>query len=183
MQILHTLSSHGEIKSSYICAIKNLESRASQRLRIHHMGFEIVDKSVLAIFKKPIYSALGMADHFYLASSKTASGSLEWGPLGIELTGVIRVTAKELERVEIFIKASKYCVSTHNCEHFVNYVLHGMNYSAQMHNSYKQMGALAVKILQPAKSSSANYADAMAKQLAYRIDIQIRKSLRGVNCN
>ena len=60
------------------------------------MGFEIVDKSVLAIFIKPIYSTLGMADHFYLASSKTASGSLEWGPFGIQLTGVIQVTAKEL---------------------------------------------------------------------------------------
>jgi hypothetical protein len=161
------------------------------------MGFEIVEKSVLAIFKKPIHPALGMADHFYLASSKTASGSLEWGPFGIELTGVIQVTAKELERVEKFIKASKYCISAHNCEHFVNYVLYGMNYSTQIHNSFKQMGALAIKILQPAKSSSANYNDAVAKQLAYRIGIQIRKnkinranaeriefwSLRGVNCN
>lgn len=161
------------------------------------MGFEIVDKSVLAICKKPIHSAFGMVDHFYLASSKTASGSLEWGPFGIQLTGAIQVTAKELERVEKFIEASKYCVSAHKCEHFANYVLHGINYSAQMHNSFKQMGALAIKILQPAKSSSANYTDAMAKQLAYRINIQIRMnkinqanaeriefwSLRGVICN
>lgn len=161
------------------------------------MGFVIVEKSVLTICKKPIPQALGGADHFYLASSKTASNTLGWGPLGIELTGEVQVTAKELERVEQFIKASKYSISVHNCEHFANYVLHGINHSRQMYHSFKQMGANVVEMLQPVKSASANYSDAVARQVAYHLNNQLRKvkidrantervefwSLRGVDCN
>jgi hypothetical protein len=161
------------------------------------MGFVIVEKSVLTIWKKPIPQALGGADHFYLASSKTGINTLGWGPLGIELTGIVQITAKELQRVEKFIKASKYSISVHNCEHFANYVLHGINHSRQMYNSFKQMGANVVEMLQPVNSASANYSDAVAKQAAYRLNQQLRKvkidranaarvefwSLRGVDCN
>lgn len=160
------------------------------------MGFEIVERSILTICKKPIPQALGGADHFYLASTKNSSDTLGWGPLGIELTGVVQVTAKELERVEKFIKASKYSISVHNCEHFANYVLHGINHSRQMYTSFKQMGANVVEMLQPVRSASANYSDAVAKQAAYRLNNQLRKvkieranaervefwSLRGIDC-
>jgi|LakMenEpi03Aug12_release.lakeMendotaPanAssembly.Ray.scaffolds.fasta_scaffold241016_2 hypothetical protein len=161
------------------------------------MGFLIVEKSVLTICKKPIPQALGAADHFYLASTPTGSDTLGWGPLGIEITGVVQVTAKELERVERFIKTSKYSISVHNCEHFANYVLHGINHSRQMYNSFKQMGAIVVEMLQPVNSASSNYSDALAKQAAYHLNEQLRKvkidranaervefwSLRGVDCS
>lgn len=160
------------------------------------MGFAIVEKSVLTICKNPIPQALGGADHFYLASSTTGSDTLGWGPLGIELTGVVQVTGKELERVERFIKASKYSISVHNCEHFAYYVLHGINHSRQMYNSFKQISATVVEILQPVNSASANYSDAVAKQVAYRLNEQLIKvkidrtnaervefwSLRGIDC-
>jgi hypothetical protein len=82
------------------------------------MEFVVVGESVLTVFKKPIPQALGGANHFYLASKKNARDTLGWGPQGIELVGKVRVTAIETERVERFMKASKYSISVHNCEHF-----------------------------------------------------------------
>jgi hypothetical protein len=160
------------------------------------MGFEIVEKSVLTLCKKQIPQAFGGADHFYLSSSKTGRDALGWGTRGIEVTGVVKVTAEELDRIEKFIEASPYSASVNNCEHFANYVLHGISYSSQMHNSLKQMGAKAIEILQPVKSASANYSDAVAKQIAYKLNQQLRQvkvdranaervefwRLRGVDC-
>lgn len=140
------------------------------------MGFVIVQKSILTICKKPIPQALGGADHFYLTATQTGSDTLGWGPLGIELTGAVHVTAKELERVERFIKASKYSISVHNCEHFANYVLHGINHSRQMYDSFNQIGAIVVEMLQPVNSASANYSDAVAMQAAYLLNEQLRKA-------
>ena len=160
------------------------------------MGFEIVKTSVLILCKKSIPQAFGGAFHYYLSSSKTGRDTLGWGPLGIELTGVVKVTAKELERIEKFIKASPYSISVNNCEHFANYVLNGISHSSQMHNSLKQMGANAVAILQPVKSASVNYSDAVVNQIAYKLNQQLHQvkvaranaeriefwRLRGVNC-
>lgn len=161
------------------------------------MGFVLVEKSVLTICKKQIPQAFGAANHFYLVSARAGSGTLGWGPQGIELTGVVQVTAKELERVGKFIKASKYSISVHNCEHFANYVLYGINHSRQMYELFKQMGAYVVGVLQPVNSSSSNYSDAAARQAAYRLNEQLRKvkidrvnservefwRLRGIACN
>lgn len=139
------------------------------------MGLETVEKSVLVIRKKPILWTLGWADHFYLASPQAGGGTLGWGPQGIELTGLVAVTAKELERVEQFVNASKYSVSVHNCEHFASYVLYGINHSRQMYDSFVQMGANVVEMLQPVNGASANYSDAVARQAAFRLNEQLRK--------
>ena len=138
------------------------------------MEFVVVGESVLTVFKKPIPQALGGADHFYLASTKNARDTLGWGPQGIELVGTVRVTALEIERVEKFMKASKYSISVHNCEHFANYVLHGISHSRQMYNSFKQMGAKVVEMLRPVQSASENYSETVAKQVAYRLNEHLR---------
>jgi len=65
-----------------------------------------------------------------------------------------------------------------------------------MYNSFKQMGANVVEMLQPVKSASANYSDAVARQVAYNLNKQLRKvkieranaervefwNLRGIDC-
>jgi len=160
------------------------------------MGLAIVEKSVLTLCKKPIPQAFGGAVHYFLSSSKTGRDALGWGTRGIEITGVVKVTAEELERIEKFIKASPYSLSVHNCEHFANYVLHGISHSSQMYYSLKEMGAKAIEILQPVKSASVNYSDAATNQIAYKLNQQLRQvkvdranaeriefwRLRGVDC-
>jgi hypothetical protein len=85
------------------------------------MGFEVVESSVLNIFKVPIQQIVVLIDHYYLAEEENSQNSLGWGPKGLELQGLIRITDLELERVERFMSAAKYSIAVHNCEHFANY--------------------------------------------------------------
>ena len=131
------------------------------------MGFELVEKSVLRIWKYPLVLG-GLADHYYLATSKKGPDRLGWGPKGLELEGTVKVTAAELERVDKFIKAARYSISVHNCEHFANYVLHGLPQSSQMYLAFKQMGADVLAKLQPTQSVKQNR-NAILAQLAAEV--------------
>lgn len=87
------------------------------------MGIELVSSSVLKVFKIPIDSLVGLADHYYLSETSGLHNSIGWGSNGIELRGTVRMTQQEVERMERFLQASKYSIATHNCEYFANYVL------------------------------------------------------------
>jgi hypothetical protein len=120
------------------------------------MSFTITEKSVLKIFKAPITISLGLADHYYLSETECLNDSLGWGPTGIELQGNINITQEELERVEQFIKATKYNVAISNCEHFANYVLYGIILSTQQHVWWKELSSEAISLLLPVSSKSKN---------------------------
>ncbi|MBM0741022.1 hypothetical protein JOY44_05215 [Phormidium sp. CLA17] len=90
------------------------------------MGFEVVESSVLELFKMPIQELAGFADHYYLAETANLYDSMSWGASGLELHGLVRITPKELERVKRFISVARYGIAVNNCEHFANYVLHGI---------------------------------------------------------
>ena len=87
------------------------------------MGFEVVESSVLKVYKVPIQELFGFADHYYLAENANLHNSVGWGPSGLELRGLVKITPQELERVERFMSVAKYSISINNCEHFANYVL------------------------------------------------------------
>jgi hypothetical protein len=95
------------------------------------MGFELVESSVLQVFKGPIPELAGLADHYYLAETSNPHHSVGWGASGLELRSSVRITSLELERVERFMAAAKYSIAVNNCEHFANYILHGINLSSQ----------------------------------------------------
>ncbi|MDM7954578.1 MAG: hypothetical protein QUV07_15365 [Cyanobium sp. CZS 25K] len=140
------------------------------------MGLKIVSKSVLSVHKKRIPIAFGFADHYFLAVSKYGHDTLGWGRAGIELSGEVKITRAELQRVERFLEAASYSISVHNCEHFANYVLYGINHSSQMYTFFKCIGADIVSLLQPTQAASENYSDAFARQVAYRLNEQLRNS-------
>lgn len=130
------------------------------------MELKVVETSVLSVWKSRIPIALGLADHYYLATSISSPNTLGWGPKGLELKGSVQVTAVELERIERFIRAERYLISTHNCEHFANYVLHGINHSTQMYTHFKRLGAEVVALLQPTHGKAENYSEAVSQQAA-----------------
>ena len=129
------------------------------------MSFEIVNSSVLRVFKTPIKILGSLADHYYLAEKGSLDNSLGWGPDGIELRGRIKITLQELERVEKFILNTKYSIAINNCEHFANYVLHGINFSSQENNDWKNLGAKFICRLQPVQSVRENYNSFMLQQI------------------
>lgn len=130
------------------------------------MKFEIVESSVLKVFKKPIQEFVGLADHYYLAETPSSCNSLGWGPNGLELRGTIKITEQELERVERFMLSARYSIAVNNCEHFANYVLYGINLSSQQYTWWKCLGAEVISFLQPVQSKRANYNSLMAQQIS-----------------
>jgi hypothetical protein len=85
----------------------------------------------------PIQENTGFVDHYYLSETLSLDDSVGWGVNGIELHGVVNVTQAELDRIKKFISAAKYNIAINNCEHFANYVLHGINLSSQQHTWWK----------------------------------------------
>lgn len=132
------------------------------------MAFLSVDRSVLKAFKTPITISLGLADHYYLSETEGLSNSLGWGPTGIELRGQVKITQEELERVEQFMMVAKYSIAINNCEHFANYVLHGINISTQQHVWWKGLSAEVISSLLPVNSKRKNI-DQAAGNLAASI--------------
>lgn len=63
------------------------------------MGFELVESSVLKVFKMPIHISVGLADHYYLSEIASLDNSVGWGQKGLELWGKVRVTPLEMERI------------------------------------------------------------------------------------
>lgn len=138
------------------------------------MGFEVVDSSVLKTFKKAI--AAGLADHYYLAEYEDSPNSLGWGPNGLELKGSVRVTADEFERIEKFISAAQYSLEIHNCEHFANYILYGLDLSSQQYLEWKSLGSKIISQLQPVQSVRSNYNSIMSQQISDVLKENLRRA-------
>ncbi|MCP9913060.1 hypothetical protein KBZ07_06520, partial [Cyanobium sp. BA20m-14] len=49
-----------------------------------------------------------------------------------------------------------------------------ISHSRQVYNSFKQMGAKVVEMLRPVQSVSENYSETVARQVAYRLNEQLR---------
>jgi hypothetical protein len=116
------------------------------------MSLVVVEFGVLKIYKMPIQGLAGFADHYYLSETPGLDYSVGWGASGIELRGVVKVTPGELDRINKFISVAKYNIAINNCEHFANYVLHGINLSSQQHTWWKCLSADIISLLQPAQS-------------------------------
>jgi len=140
------------------------------------MGFEVVEVSVLKVFKVPIQEFAGFADHYYLAENANLHNSVGWGPNGLELRGLVSITAQELERVEKFMSVAKYSIAVNNCEHFANYVLYGINLSSQQHTWWKCLGAEAISLLQPVQGPRDNYNSFMSQWVAKVLNKSLRQA-------
>lgn len=139
------------------------------------MGIEIVEASVLKVCKTPIEGLAGLADHYFLSETSSMHNSLGWGPDGVEVRGKVRITEQELERVEQFMAAARYSIAINNCEHFANYVLHGINLSSQQHVWWKALGSEVLSLLQPVQSKRENYSSLVCQQLADTLNENLRQ--------
>jgi len=140
------------------------------------MKFELVESSVLGIYKIPIHNLAGLADHYFLSEINSLYNSVGWGSRGLDLRGKVRITAKEMERIEKFMAAAKYNVLVNNCEHFANYVLHGLNLSSQQHLWRKNLGANVISLLQPIQSISENYHSHISSQISTVLNENLRQA-------
>ncbi len=140
------------------------------------MGFEVVESSVLKVCKIPIQELAGLADHYYLSENSTIHNSVGWGPSGLELRGLVRITPQEIDRVERFMSVAKYSIAVNNCEHFANYVLYGINLSSQQHTWWKCLSAEIISFLQPVQGVRANYNSVMAQQIADVLNGNLRQA-------
>lgn len=139
------------------------------------MRFEVVGSSVLKLFKVPIQELAGFADHYYLAETANLYNSVGWGSRGLELQGVVRITPKEIERVKRFMSVARYSIAVNNCEHFANYVLHGINLSSQQHTWWKCLGAEVISLLQPVQGLQDSYSSFMSQQVAEVLSENLRQ--------
>jgi hypothetical protein len=140
------------------------------------MSFELIELSVLRVCKIRIHELAGLADHYFLSEFNSLDSSVGWGPSGLELRGKVRVTSQEMERVERFMAVVKYNISLNNCEHFANYVLHGLNFSSQQHVWWKSLGSSVISSLQPTQSTSENYHSYMCKQISEVLNENLRQA-------
>lgn len=139
------------------------------------MRFEVVEFSVLKLFKVPIQELAGFADHYYLAETANLYNSVGWGSRGLELQGAVRITPKEIERVKRFMSVARYSIAVNNCEHFANYVLHGINLSSQQHTWWKCLGAEVISLLQPVQGLQDSYSSFMSQQVAEVLSENLRQ--------
>lgn len=140
------------------------------------MSFQVVESSVLKVCKMRIKLLAGLADHYYLAEAADFRNSVGWGPNGLELQGLVRITPTEFERVEQFMEAAKYSIAVNNCEHFANYVLYGLNLSSQKNLWWKSLGAEVISILQPVQGVGENHNTFMAQQIADVLSENLRQA-------
>ncbi len=140
------------------------------------MKFEIVETSVLKVCKFQIRKLAGFADHYYLSENEDFRNSLGWGPSGLEVKGLVKITEQELERVERFMQAAKYSIAVNNCEHFANYILYGINLSSQQHMWWKCLGAEVINLLQPVQRVRDNYSSFIGQQSAEILNENLRQA-------
>lgn len=140
-----------------------------------HPQLIICETSVLKLCKFPIKETLALAQHYYLSEHNDFQHSLGWGPQGIEVRGKVRVTEKESERVQSFMQAARYSIAVNNCEHFANYVLHGLNISHQVSDWWKELGAEVIAMLQPTQTRSENISDHIGRQVSEIFKENLRK--------
>ncbi len=140
------------------------------------MSFELIESSVLRVCKICIHELAGLADHYFLSEFDSFDNSVGWGPSGLELRGKVRITSQEMERIERFMTIAKYNICLNNCEHFANYVLHGLNFSSQQYVWWKTLGASVIGFLQPAQSASENYHSHMSRQISKALNENLRQA-------
>jgi hypothetical protein len=119
-------------------------------------------------------SDIGLDDTYYLYETIRLDNSVSWGTSELKLHGI--VTPKEFDRINKFISAAKYNIAINNCEHFANYVLHGINLSSQQHTWWKCLSADIISLLQPAQSISENYNSFMSQQIAEVLSESLRQA-------
>ncbi|VEP18452.1 conserved hypothetical protein [Hyella patelloides LEGE 07179] len=88
----------------------------------------------------------------------------------------MKITLQEKERIEKFMTAAKYSIALHNCEHFANYVLYGLNLSSQHNLWWKSLGANVIYYLQPTQSTKENCQNYMRQQIADILNDNLRKA-------
>jgi hypothetical protein len=140
------------------------------------MSFELIEPSVLRVCKICIHELAGLADHYFLSEFNDFDNSVGWGASGLELRGNVQITSQEMERAERFTAVAKYNICLHNCEHFANYVLHGLNFSSQQHVWGKTLGASIISFLQPTQSVSENCHNHMSRQISEVLNENLRQS-------
>lgn len=141
-----------------------------------HPQFILVEHSTLQICKFRLKETLGLAYHYYLSEKQVFTQSHGWGPTGLEVYGRVRVTAKELERVEQFIAAASYSIAANNCEHFAKYVKYGLPLSGQMDRWWKELGADLIAMLQPTQGKTGNISDYVGKQASNVFQENLRQA-------
>jgi hypothetical protein len=146
------------------------------------MGLEVVDNSVLKVCKTKIAVLARLADHYFLSERNNLDHSVGWGPAGLEIRGRVRVTKSELQRIERFLGAARYDIAMNNCEHFANYVAHGLALSTQQHTWWKDLSAKTIRILQPTQDKHSNISDAIGRKVANLLNENLRQArIRNAN--
>jgi hypothetical protein len=140
------------------------------------MTFELLELSVLRMHKICIHELADLADHYFLSEFNSLDDSVGWGPSGLELRGKVRVTSQEMERINKFMEVAKYHISLNNCEHFANYVLHGLNFSSQQYVCWKNLGSVIISLLQPTQSVGENYNSYMGEQISGILNENLRRA-------
>lgn len=137
--------------------------------------FEITLENRLAVFKIKIPQLAGLADHYYLSESRGLKNSIGWGPQGIELRGKVCLTLEQINRIKQFMSVARYNIEIHNCEHFANYVLYGLNLSTQKETLHKNIGAKIVSQLQPKQTITENILTELSENLKHKLKIEKAK--------
>ena len=140
------------------------------------MGLEVVDISVLRVCKIKIAVLAGLADHYFLSEHNNLDHSVGWGLAGLEVRGRVRVTKKEQQRIERFVAAARYDIAMNNCEHFANYVAHGLALSTQQHTWWKDLSAKTIRMLQPSQDTNSNISDAIGREVADVLNENLRQA-------
>lgn len=136
-------------------AAQRLKNELDKSVRCKN-NFEIVEMSRIKIFRTPIPSTLGFAEHYYLSESPGLENSVGWGSKGLELQGKVRVTQQQLERISRFNITARYNIEVNNCEHFANYVYYGLNFSTQQQVWWQELGAKIIRQLQQKSNITDN---------------------------
>jgi hypothetical protein len=146
------------------------------------MGLVVVDNSVVKVCKTKIAVLACLADHYFLSERNNLDHSVGWGPAGLEIRGRVRVTKSEQQRIERFIAAARYDIAMNNCEHFANYVAHGLALSTQQHTWWKDLSAKTIRILQPTQDKHSNISDAIGREVANLLNENLRQArIRNAN--
>ncbi|MFM7384121.1 MAG: hypothetical protein ACKO1W_13885 [Microcystaceae cyanobacterium] len=132
-------------------------------------GFEIVEDNSLKIFKMPIQTLGGLADHYYLSETEGLNHSIGWGPQGIELRGWVKITRQQHQRIQQFSQTAKYNIALNNCEHFANYVIYGLDISSQQSTWWKFLGSDIIQRLQPSQTVSQNLGQEISQVLNHNL--------------
>ncbi len=140
------------------------------------MGLEVVGISVLQVSKIKITVIARLADHYFLSEHNNLDHSVGWGPAGLEVRGLVRVTKTEQQRIERFVAAARYDIAMNNCEHFANYVAHGLALSTQQHTWWKDMSAKTIHMLQPSQDKHSNISDAIGCAVADVLNENLRQA-------